>query len=487
MGLLDSADWQGNIFKNGVWTAGRGGDYPVVEPATGAELGRMGLATPEDVAEAGETAARAQREWAALPHPARAAVLRRAGDLWGQHAEEISGWNVREVGAVPGMAGFALHVAAEECYEAASLPSRAIGEILPSEQPRLSLARRIPAGVVAVISPFNVPIILGIRSVAPALALGNAVILKPDPRTAVTGGTLMARVFEEAGLPPGVLQMLPGGADVGEALVTDPNIRVISFTGSTPVGRRIGELAGRHLKRAHLELGGNSALLVLDDADVDAAVNLAAWGSFFHQGQICMTTGRHLVSARLYDDFVARLAEKAGGLPVGDPKSGAVALGPVIDARQRDKIHRMVTASVAQGATLASGGTYDELFYRPTVLADAPLSAPAFAEEVFGPVAPVTRVSSAEEAAELAAASEYGLSLGIVTRDVMHGLAVAERIPTGIVHINDQTVNDEANAPFGGVRASGTGSRFGGAAANIEAFTETRWITMRGEPARYPF
>ncbi|MGC9670047.1 benzaldehyde dehydrogenase [Planosporangium sp. 12N6] len=487
MGLLDGVDWQGKIFKNGEWTAGRGGDYPVVEPATGAELGRMGLATPEDVAEAGVRAVAAQKEWAALPHTARAAVLRKAGDLWQQHAAEISGWNIREVGAVPGMAGFALHVAAEECYEASSLPGRALGEVLPSEQPRLSMARRMPAGVVSVISPFNVPIILGIRSVAPALALGNAVILKPDPRTAVTGGTLMARIFEEAGLPPGVLQMLPGGADVGEAVVTDPNIRVISFTGSTPVGRRIGELAGKHLKRAHLELGGNSALLVLDDADVDAAVNLAAWGSFFHQGQICMTTGRHLVSDRVYDEFVERLADKAGQLPVGNPATEEVALGPIIDAGQRDKIHRMVTASVDQGATLAAGGSYEELFYKPTVLTDVPLTAPAFAEEVFGPVAPVTRVSSVEEAITLATASEYGLSLGIVTRDVMRGLAVAEQIPTGIVHINDQTVNDEANAPFGGVRASGTGSRFGGAPANIEAFTETRWITMRGEPARYPF
>lgn len=447
----------------------------------------MGLAGPKDVAEAAASAAAAQREWAALPHIARAAVLRRAGDLWQRHAEEISGWNVREVGAVPGMAGFALHVAAEKCYEAASLPGRAIGEVLPSEEPRLSMARRVPAGVVAVISPFNVPIILGIRSVAPALALGNAVILKPDPRTAVTGGTLMARVFEEAGLPPGVLQMLPGGPDVGEALITDPHVRVISFTGSTPVGRRIGELAGLHLKRAHLELGGNSALLVLDDADVDAAVNLAAWGSFFHQGQICMTTGRHLVADRLYDEFVERLAVKAGALSVGDPATGEVSLGPVIDAGQRDKIHGLVTASVEQGATLASGGTYEQLFYRPTVLAGVSLTAPAFAEEIFGPVAPVTSVSSVEEAVKLAAAGEYSLSLGIVTRDVMHGLAVAEQIPTGIVHINDQTVNDEANAPFGGMRASGTGSRFGGAAANIEAFTETRWITMRGEPPRYPF
>ena len=487
MGLLDGADWQGNIFKGGKWVPGRGGDYAVVEPATGTELGRMGRATAEDVAEAGRSAQEAQREWASVPHTVRAAVLRKAGDLWQQHADEISGWNVREVGAVPGIAGFALHVAAEECYQAAALPGRPIGEVLSSEEPRLSMARRVPAGVVSVISPFNVPIILGIRSVAPALALGNAVLLKPDPRTAVTGGTLMARIFEEAGVPPGVLQMLPGGADVGEALVTDSSVRVISFTGSTAVGRRIGELAGKHLKRAHLELGGNSAMLVLDDADVDAAVNLAAWGSFFHQGQICMTTGRHLVADRLHDEFVERLADKAGHLPVGNPATDEVALGPVIDAGQRDKIHGMVTASREQGATVASGGEYDELFYRPTVLSDVPLTSPAFAEEVFGPVAPVTRVGSVEDAVALARQSDYGLALGIVTKDVMRGLAIADQIPTGIVHINDQTVNDEANAPFGGVGASGTGSRFGGAAANIEAFTETRWITMRGEPAQYPF
>jgi benzaldehyde dehydrogenase (NAD) len=487
MGLLDTVEWQGRIFKGGSWSAGAGGDYAVMEPATGAELARMGAATPADVTEAAEAAVSAQREWAAMPHTARAAVLRRAGDLWQQHAEEISGWNVREVGAVPGMAGFALHVAAQECYEAAALPSRPLGEILPSEQPRLSLARRAPAGVVGVIAPFNVPIILGVRSVAPALALGNAVLLKPDPRTAVTGGTLMARVFEEAGLPPGVLSMLPGGAEVGEAMVTDPHVAVISFTGSTAVGRRIGELAGKHLKRAHLELGGNSALLVLDDADVEAAVNLAAWGSFFHQGQICMTTGRHLVSAAVYDDFVAGLAAKADALPVGDPATSEVGLGPVIDSGQRDKIHSMVTRSADGGARVLAGGSYEELFYRPTVLSDISLTAPAFAEEVFGPVAPVTRVDSPEEAIELAKRSDYGLSLGIVTRDVMRGLDIAEQIPTGIVHINDQTVNDEANAPFGGVGASGTGSRFGGAAANVEAFTEQRWITMRGVAPTYPF
>src|SRR6478736_1043352 len=311
MALLDGVAWEGKVFKGGAWTDGRGGTYAVVEPATGKELGTMGQADAEDVAEASASAAEAQKEWAALPHTARAAVLRRAGDLWAEHADEIRDWNVREVGAIPPMADFAMHVAAEECYQAAALPGLPIGQVLPSEQPRLSMARQLPAGVVAVISPFNVPIILGIRSVAPALALGNAVLLKPDPRTAVTGGVVLARIFEEAGLPPGVLQMLPGGADVGEAMVTHPLVRVISFTGSTAAGRRVGELAGRHLKRAHLELGGNSAMIVLEDADVDETVNLAAWGSFFHQGQICMTTGRHLVHESLYDDFVHKLAAKA--------------------------------------------------------------------------------------------------------------------------------------------------------------------------------
>ena len=486
MTLLDGVAWESKVFKGGAWTDGRGGTYAVVEPATGNEIGTMGQADAEDVAEAAASAAEAQKEWAALPHTARAAVLRRAGDLWSEHADEIRDWNVREVGSIGPMADFAIHVAAEECYQAASLPGQPIGQVLPSEQPRLSMARQLPAGVVAVISPFNVPIILGIRSVAPALALGNAVLLKPDPRTAVTGGTLMARIFEEAGLPPGVLQMLPGGKDVGEAMVTDPHVRVISFTGSTSVGRSIGELAGRHLKRAHLELGGNSALLVLDDADVEKAVGLTGWASFLNQGQICMTTGRYFVADGIYDEFVEQLAAKADHLPIGDPSTEQVALGPVIDERSRDKIHGLVTASIDQGARLAAGGEYDRLFYRPTVLADVPVDSPVFTEEVFGPVAPITRVSSVEEAVRLAAKSDYGLSLGIVTRDVMRGLAIAEQIPTGIVHINDQTVNDEANVPFGGIGASGLG-RIGGAAANIEAFTETRWITMRGEPASYPF
>ncbi|TCJ00711.1 aldehyde dehydrogenase family protein [Aeromicrobium sp. IC_218] len=482
MTFLDRAPWQGRIFVDGDWRPGAGGTVPVVEPATGAELAQAGLASPDDVRDAARSAHEAQRAWAALPHPARAAVLRRAGDLFAEHAAELSGWNVREVGAVPMMAGFSLHVAAEECWAAAALPSAPQGEVLASEDDRLSFSRRLPAGVVGVISPFNVPLILSIRSVAPALALGNAVLLKPDPRTVVTGGVLIARVLAEAGLPAGLLQLVPGGADVGQAIVEDPHVRVVSFTGSTAAGRAVGATAAEHLTRAHLELGGNSALVVLEDADVAEAVEQAAWGSFFHQGQVCMTVGRHLVHESVHDEFVSRLAAKAETLVVGDPTSEGVALGPVIDAGQRDRIHALVEESERRGAKVHAGGWFDELFYRPTVLGDVPHDAPAFAEEVFGPVAAVVPFRDDDEAVAIAAASEYGLALGIVTRDVMRGLALAERIPTGIVHVNDQTVNDEANAPFGGVRASGTGARFGGATANVEAFTETRWITVRRTP-----
>src|SRR3954451_9765638 len=230
--LIDEGQFDSRIFIDGEWVPGAGGAIPSIEPATGETLAMVGIAGPTDVTRAAEGDARAQKELLALPHPTGAAVLRRAGQLWEQHADEIGGWNIREVGAIPPLAGFALHVSAAECYEAAALPSAPLGSILSSEEPRLSLAEQVPVGVVGVISPFNVPLILGIRAVAPALALGNAVLLKPDPRTVVTGGVAMVRIFEEAGLPKGLLQLLPGGAEVGEAMIADPRVRVIAFTGS---------------------------------------------------------------------------------------------------------------------------------------------------------------------------------------------------------------------------------------------------------------
>jgi benzaldehyde dehydrogenase (NAD) len=485
MTILDEKTWTSSIFSRG-WTRSKAGDSAVVEPATGTELGRVGVGGAEDISLAAAAAAAAQPAWAATNFEERAAVLRRAGALFEEHAAEIEQWLVREAGSIPPKAATETHVAAQECYEAAAAASRPQGEILATALPRLSLARRVPVGVVGVIAPFNFPLILGIRSVAPALALGNAVVFKPDSRTAVSGGVSIARIFEEAGLPDGVLHVLPGGAEAGEALVTEPPVKVVSFTGSTAVGRRVGELAARYLKRTHLELGGNSALIILDDVDIDRAVSAGAWGSFLHQGQICMTIGRHLVQRSLAAAYVEGLAAHADALPVGDPFTDQVALGPLIDAKARDKVDGMVKRTVDAGARLAAGGRYEALFYRPTVLADVAPGMPAYTEEVFGPVAPVATFSTPDEAVALAAGTGYGLSLGILTRDLDRALELAERIPTGIVHINDQTVNDEAVAPFGGVQDSGTGVRFGGD-ANLNAFTDTRWITMRGEPPPYPF
>lgn len=478
-------EWDGQIFIDG-WTAGGGEPIKVVEPATGAQLATIGSASIDDVNRAATRAAEAQRSWAATPPAQRAAVLRKAGALWQEHAEEIHTWIVRESGAIPAKAGLETHIAAEECYEAAALPSHPMGEVLPSNEPHWSFARRRPAGVVTVIAPFNFPLILSIRSVAPALALGNAVLLKPDPRTSICGGVALIQVLRAAGLPDGVLQLLPGGREIGEATVTAPEVRVVSFTGSTAAGRAVGALGAQHLKRTHLELGGNNALIVLPGADLTKAVSAGAFGSFMHQGQICMTTGRHLVHESLHDAYVEALAATASHLPVGDPASGQVALGPIIDRGQLDKVDAIVQGSVTQGARLAAGGTFEGLFYQPTVLAGVRTDMPAWREEIFGPVAPVLPFATVEEAVALAQDVEYGLSLGILG-DVGQAMQLADAIPSGIVHINEQTVADEANVPFGGVAASGTGSRFGGAQANIEAFTETQWLTVRPDIAPYPF
>jgi benzaldehyde dehydrogenase (NAD) len=480
-----TSDWDGKIFVNG-WVDGGAAPIPVTEPATGGQLATVGGASPEDVARAAGLAAAAQESWRAVPPSERAAVLRKAGALWEEHAEEIQGWIVRESGAIPPKAALETAIAAQECYEAAALPTHPLGDVLASNEPRWSLARRRPAGVVTVIAPFNFPLILSIRSVAPALALGNAVLLKPDPRTAVCGGVALIQVLRAAGLPDGLLQLLPGGRDIGEATVTAPEVRIVSFTGSTGAGRAVGALGAQHLKRTHLELGGNSALIVLPGADLPKAVSAGAFGSFMHQGQICMTTGRHLVHESLHDAYVGALATTADHLPVGDPAAGPVALGPIIDQGQLDKVDGIVRQSVTSGARLAAGGTHEGLFYRPTVLAEVSPDMTAWREEIFGPVAPVLPFASTDEAVKIASDTGYGLSLGILG-DVGQAMQIADAIPSGIVHINDQTVSDEANVPFGGVGASGNGSRFGGAQANIEAFTETQWLTIRPDIAPYPF
>lgn len=479
MTLLDPTHWTASPYAGA-------GTSPVLEPATGAELAVIGVASAEDVASAAARAAEAQRSWAKTTPEERAAVLRRAGLLWQEHAAEIEEWIVRESGAIPAKAQLETHIAANVCFEASALPSYPHGDVLTSNEARWSFARRMPAGVVSVIAPFNFPLILAIRSVAPALALGNAVLLKPDLRTAVCGGVSIARIFEEAGLPDGLLHLLPGGADIGQAVVSAPEVRIVSFTGSTAAGRTVGALAARELKRVHLELGGNNALIVLPGADLPAAASAGAFGSFMHQGQICMTTGRHLVHESLFDEYLDALGEKASHLPVGDPYTGQVALGPIIDQKQLDRIDGIVQTSVTQGARLVAGGTHEGLFYAPTVLADLREETPAWADEIFGPVAPVRSFSTLDEAVALASANSYGLALSILG-DVGQAMELADRIPSGKIHINEQTVSDEANVPFGGVGWSGNGSRVGGLETNLDAFTEVQWITMRSTIAPYPF
>ena len=374
-----------------------------------------------------------------------------------------------------------------ELEQAAATAAAPYGEVLRSMKPRLSVARHVPYGIVGVISPFNFPGILSMRSVAPALALGNAVILKPDPRTNVAGGFALAALFEEAGLPSGLLHVLPGDAELGKALVAHPQIPCLSFTGSTAAGRTIGAEAGAALKQVHLELGGNNALLVLPDADVEAAASAGAWASFLHQGQICMTAGRHLVHRSVAEEYVRLLGEKADAISVGDPTDPNNVLGPLVDQRQRDRVHDVVSQALAGGATLVAGGEYEQLFYRPTVLADVPLDNRAFTEEIFGPVAPVAVYDDVDEAIDVINASEYGLSVSILTRDAFRGFELADRIEAGLVHVNDQTVDDEAVAPFGGTKASGTGGHFGGARASLETFCRTQWVTVQSDIERYPF
>ena len=486
MAFFDPKTWDGKLYSSG-WVTSKGGSQDIKEPATGDTIGHFGVANKDDVAIAAAAAVEAQKSWATATYEERAGVLRRAGDLIEKHSDVLNDWLIREAGSAKGKAAFETHLVSGLFYAASAIAMAPYGQLLRSAKPRLSLARRIPVGVVGVISPFNFPQILSSRSVAPALALGNAVILKPDPRTAISGGLALAAILEEAGLPNGLFHVLPGAIEPASALVEHPAVRVISFTGSTRAGRAVGELGAKHLKRVHLELGGNNAMLVLDDVDVPQAVSAGAWGSFLHQGQVCMTTGRHLVHESIYDEYVERLSATANGIPVGNGATTDAPLGPVIDAGQRDRIHRLVMGSVDAGAKLTAGGTYDGLFYRPTVLADSTPEQPAFAEEVFGPVAPVMKFSSLDEAVDIVNKSEYGLSLAILTKDALRGLALSDRMHSGIVHINDQTVDDEPVIPFGGVGASGTGSRFGGADANIEAFTETQWVTMQSDIERYPF
>ncbi len=483
--LLDPSIWEKRYF-DGAWKAAPL-TIPVREPATGIELGVAGGGTAELAVELTEQAAGAQPKWAETPPDERARILRQAARVIEENSHEIMNWIIRETGGVTAKAGYEVAMATGELYHSAALLIQPIGQILPSPDPeRMSLARRVPVGVVTVITPWNVPLVLSMRSVAPALALGNAVVLKPDPQTPVCGGYLLARIFEEAGLPPGLLSVLPGGAEVGEAFVTAPVVRLVTFTGSSAVGRRVGELAGRNLKKVSLELGGNSPMIVLDDCDLDAASSAGAWGSFLHQGQVCMATSRHIVLRSVAEAYLEKLAARAAALPVGDPFRDEVAIGPLINEKQLNRVHGIVTDSVAAGAKLVTGGTHQGLFYKPTVLGSVATGTRAFQEEIFGPVAPVTIAEDDDHAVELANSTGYGLAASVQTGSVERGMRVARKLKAGMVHVNDQTIADHPGIPMGGMGQSGNGARFG-STTNLDEFTEWQWVTVSGKPARYPF
>jgi benzaldehyde dehydrogenase (NAD) len=482
--LLSANEWVGKALS-GSWRSLRGGSIDVAEPASGRIITRVAKANAQDIRGACAAARKAQKDWATRPYQDRAAIFRTAAALLEENRAAIAEWIVRETGSIPPKAMFEIDSVLHHLYEAAAMLTQPRGLVLPSHDGVTSLARRVPHGVVGVISPFNFPFLLSSRSVCPALAAGNAVVLKPDPRTPVSGGVLLALLLVAAGLPQGVLSMMPGEADAGEALVCDPDVAMISFTGSTTAGRRVGELAGRHLKKVALELGGKNALVILDDANMDLAVCGATWASYLHQGQICMSAGRHIVHQRVVDDYTQRMVQKAHSLTVGDPSSEQVALGPLITARQVERVQRLVDESVRMGAALLAGGRSRGLFYEPTVLAAVTPAMPIFREETFGPVVAITPFSTDSEAIQLVNDTEYGLSAGIHTADIARGMSIAEQLHVGLVHVNDQPVNDDGVMPMGGRGASGNGSRHGGP-ANWDEFTQWQWMTLRSLAPAYP-
>lgn len=482
--LLEQVSWQDKAF-DGSWVTVGGGLLDVVEPATGEVLARVGCANGDDVNQACEKAYVAQKAWAALPYAEKAGVFRRAATVLESNIESFSQWIVRETGSIVPKAMFELSSLSHLLHEAAAMLTQSRGIVLPSLEGVTSLAKRMPHGVVGVISPFNFPLLLSARAVLPALATGNAVVLKPDQRTPVSGGVLLAVLLENAGLPAGVLQMMPGHADAGEALVINPRTAMISFTGSTNVGRRVGELAGRHLKKVALELGGKNALIVLDDANLDHALSGGAWASWLHQGQICMSAGRHLVHRTLADQYAEKMAEKARNLPVGNPHTEQVAIGPLITERQVANVDRIVQESIKMGARLLAGGVFKANYYWPTVLSGVTPDMPVFREEIFGPVISVTAFDSDEQAVNLANDNDYGLSAGIYTHNLARGIQIGNQLEVGLLHINDQTVNDDGTMPMGGRKASGNGSRHGGP-ANWDEFTQWQWVTMRSTAPVYP-
>jgi acyl-CoA reductase-like NAD-dependent aldehyde dehydrogenase len=490
MATTESAVRECNQFIGGEWVeASDGATFEDRDPFTGDVVAQVAAGGRDDARRAVESAAAAFAEWSATPPAARQAIFLKAADILESRQDDVVGWLARETGCTFGFGMFQLHFVPGLFRQAAALAYAPMGEIIPSDTGAFAMGIRRPVGVVGAISPWNAALILSARAIAAPLALGNTVVLKPSEHSPYVGGLLWGEIFTEAGLPAGVLNIVthaPGEAGpIGDELVESPHVRRLNFTGSTAVGRKLAEAAGRQLKRIVVELGGYNPLVVLADADLQYAVDAAAFGAFLHQGQICMSARRIVVERPIADEFVARLAEKTKGLKAGDPKEPDTIIGPIISPDALETIKKRVDAAVKAGANVLAGGDAVGACYQATLLTDVPADSEFAQVETFGPVAAIEIVDSADEAIERANATSYGLASGIITQDPDRGLALAQRLEAGIVHVNDQPVGDEPQMPFGGVKDSGFG-RFGGTAV-IDEFTDLRWITVQSGSHPYPF
>lgn len=474
----------------GRWRDGRAGSsLDVRNPYSGEVIARFGKADASDVDEAFRGAAEAQEAWAQALPSQRAAVLRNAATVMEQRHEEIVDWLIRESGSTRGKAEIEWWVVHAAMLESATLPTRLEGRIVAGDYPgKENRIYRRPVGVVAVISPWNWPLHLSTRSILPALALGNAVVVKPAAETPVTGGLLIARILEEAGLPPGLFSVIVGEpGDIGDAFVQHPASRVVSFTGSTKVGRHIGQMAvtATNLKKAMLELGGNAPLVVLDDADLEQAVHTAIVAKFLHQGQMCIATNRIIVLDSLHDAFVEAYVAYASSLKVGDPNQVDTVIGPIISQRQLDRITGMIAQARTDGAQLRLGRPAERLLLGPHVFTDVTQSMALAQNEIFGPVAPVLRAKDEADALRMANDTDYGLTSAVLTGNTYRGEQFARQIRAGMSHVNDVTAIDMPALPFGGDRNSGIG-RFG-SKGMIDAFTSEHWVSIQHTPSQYPF
>jgi acyl-CoA reductase-like NAD-dependent aldehyde dehydrogenase len=460
-----------------------------LNPMTGDIAARAAASSAEDAVRAADAAAAAFPAWSEMAPGARRALLNKAADLIEAAGEKFAPVMGAETGSTAMWAGFNCMLAAGMVREAAAMTTQIAGEIIPSNIPgSLAMGYRQPVGVVAGIAPWNAPVILGVRAIAMPLACGNTVVLKASEMCPGTH-RLIGTLFREAGFPPGVVNVVTNAPkDAGtvvEALIAHPAVRRVNFTGSSRVGKIIARKCAEYLKPVLLELGGKSPLVVLDDADLDEAVSAAAFGAFANQGQICMSTERIVVDAKVADEFVARFAAKAKSLTVGDPREGKAILGSVVDHSAAERVTALVLDAVARGAKLVAGGTINGTLIGAHVLDHVTPGMRIYGEESFGPVTTVVRAKGVDDAVRIANDTPYGLSSAVFGRDITRAFAVARRLETGICHINGPTVHDEAQMPFGGMKDSGYG-RFGGKAA-IDEFTELRWITIQSGHRHYPF